>query len=248
VLHHTAPVVLIAVVAYETGAARLRRRGDRWPAARDLAFAAGGVVVLGAGGVPGFAGHMVQHVLLGMIAPVLLVLSRPVTVLLRAAPARARRRLKRVLTSRFAAVLVFPPVAAVLEASGLWVLYRTGLYAATERNPWLHGVVQLHVFLVGVLFTASLCQLDPVRHRYGAGLRAAALVAAAAAHAVLAKTLYLAPPPGVALTDADARIAAEVMYYGGDVAELALAAVIAAQWYARRGRELRRKGVVAESH
>jgi putative membrane protein len=87
-----------------------------------------------------------------------------------------------------------------------------------------------------------------VRHRYGAGLRAAALVAAAAAHAVLAKTLYLAPPPGVALTETDARIAAEVMYYGGDVAELALAAVIAAQWYARRGRELRRKGVVAESH
>jgi putative membrane protein len=240
VLHHTAAVVLVAVAAYETGAARLRRRGDRWPAARDLWFAAGGIVVLGAGGVPGFAGHMVEHVLLGMIAPVLLVLSRPVTLLLRAAPARPRRRLKRVLTSRFAAVLVFPPVAAALEVGGLWVLYRTGLYAAAERTPWLHAVVRLHVFLTGVLFTAALCQLDPVRHRYGVRLRAAVLVAAAAAHAVLAKTLYLAPPPGVAVADGDARVAAEVMYYGGDLAELALAGVIAAQWYARRGRELRR--------
>ncbi|MEA5367839.1 cytochrome c oxidase assembly protein [Amycolatopsis sp., V23-08] len=239
--------VLGAVVAYETGTGRLRRRGDSWPVARDLWFTAAGLVVLGSGGVPGFTGHMVQHVLLGMVAPLAVVLSCPVTLLLRAAPVRARRRLKRVLASRLAVALVFPPVAALLEASSLWVLYRTGLHAAAERASWLHVVVQLHVFLTGLLFTAALCGLDPVRHRYGPGLRATALVGAAAAHAVLAKTLYLVPPPGLVLAAADQEHGAEVMYYGGDLVEVTLALVIAVQWYVARGRaaarDLRRTAI-----
>jgi putative membrane protein len=189
---------------------------------------------------------MVQHLLLGMLAPVLLVLARPVTLLLRALPAAARRRLKPVLASRPAAVLVFPPVAAVLEAGSLWLLYRTGLYAASGREPLLHAFVHLHVFLTGVLFTAAVCRLDPLRHRAGLGVRAGALIGAAAAHAVLAKTLYATAPPGALLAVADRQAGAQLMYYGGDVVELGLALIVALQWYAARGRaeqRSRRTGV-----
>jgi putative membrane protein len=178
---------------------------------------------------------MLQHVLLGMLAPVLLVLGRPVTLLLRAAP-HARHRLKPVLGSRPVAVLMYPPVAAVLEAGSLWLLHRTGLFVETGRGPVLHVVVHVHVFVTGVLFTASVCQLDPARHRHRLGLRAAALIATAAAHAVLAETLYVTAPPGLALATADRHGGAELMYYGGDVVELGLALVVALQWYAARGR------------
>lgn len=222
---------LLAVAAYEAGAWRLRKRGDRWPPGRDVVFGAGAAVAL----VPGaatFTGHMLQHVLLGMLAPLLVVLARPVTLLLRAVPTAARRRLKRVLGSRPAAVLVFPPVAAVLEAGSLWLLYRTGLFAAIGDEPWLH----VHVFLTGLLFTTAICRLDPLRHRARLGVRAGALIAAAAAHAVLAKTLYVTPPPGVVLAVADRQAGAQLMYYGGDVVELGLALVVALQWYAARGR------------
>ncbi|WP_410643836.1 cytochrome c oxidase assembly protein [Amycolatopsis sp. lyj-346] len=224
-------LALFALAAYETGAWRLRRRGDRWPPARDVVFAAGVGVAL-VPGTPSFTGHMLQHVLLGMLAPVLLVLARPVTLLLRAVPAAARRRLKRVLGSRPAGVLVHPPVAAVLEAGSLWLLYRTGLFAAIGDEPWLH----VHVFLTGLLFTTAICRLDPLRHRAGFGVRAGALIGAAAAHAVLAKTLYVTPPPGVVLAVADREAGAELMYYGGDVVELGLALIVALQWYAARGR------------
>jgi putative membrane protein len=230
---------VLVFAGYEAGAWRLRRRGDRWPPVRDVAFGLGAATAAGAVLVPGpagFTGHMLQHLLLGMLAPVLLVLGRPGTLLLRAASSTVRRRLKPVLTSRFVAVLVFPPVAAVLEAGGLWLLYRTGLFAATGHEPVVHVLVHAHVFATGVLFTASVCVLDPVRHRAGFGVRAAALVGAATAHAVLAKTLYLTAPPGVVLAVADRQAGAQLMYYGGDVIELGLALVIALRWYAARGR------------
>jgi putative membrane protein len=245
-----AAVPAIAVfAAYELAAWRLRRRGDRWPPVRDVCFGAGAATAAAAVLPPGtFTGHMLQHVLLGMLAPVLLVLARPVTLLLRAVPPAARRRLKPVLGSRAAAVLVFPPFAALLEAGSLWLLYRTGLFAASGREPLLHVFVHVHVFATGVLFTASVCRLDPVRHRSRPGVRAGALVGAAAAHAVLAKTLYITAPPGVVLAVADRQAGAQLMYYGGDVVELAIAVILALQWYAARGRAEARSRRTALDH
>ncbi|MFD4254242.1 cytochrome c oxidase assembly protein [Amycolatopsis thermoflava] len=57
-------------------------------------------------------------------------------------------------------------------------------------------------------------------------LRGATLVLAGAAHGILAKTLY-----------ADGfRAGAQVLYYGGDAVEIALALVVCPQWYRRQSR------------
>ncbi|MGW7099717.1 hypothetical protein [Streptomyces sp. NPDC054838] len=48
------------------------------------------------------------------------------------------------------------------------------------------------------------------------------------------------PPPGTAFTSADLQGGAQLMYYGGDIAEIALATVLAAQWYTATGRARRR--------
>jgi putative membrane protein len=78
--------------------------------------------------------------------------------------------------------------------------------------------------------------VDPIRHRPGWALRAGTLLAAAAAHAVLAKSLWATGPPGAAHTPADLHLASQLMYYGGDVVEVALALLLAGQWYRARGR------------
>lgn len=231
----------LAAVLYAAGTARLRRRGDAWPRWRDLSFTVGALSVAVAvlARLPGgeFTAHMLQHLIVGMFAPLLLVLARPITLALRALPpGRARRGL--VAQSRLTAFLLFPPVAAALDVGGLWILYRTRLFAATHDHPWLHGLVHLHVLLAGVVFSASICRLDPMRHRSSFTVRGATLVVAGTAHGVLAKSLWMTPPPGFSATDPHAG--AELMYYGGDVAEIALAVVIAAQWYAAGGRALRR--------
>jgi putative membrane protein len=234
-------LALIAAALYLAAAVRLRRRGDAWPGWRSLSFATGCVALAAPSPGGPFTAHMVEHLVMGMFAPLLLVSARPVTLLLRALPTgRFRRALVAGARSRPAAVLVFPPVAAVLDVGGLWVLYRTGLFAAAHDDPWLHALVHLHVCVAGVLFSAAICQLDPVRHRSSFVLRASTLVAAGAAHAVLAKSLWAVPPPGTAFSPADLRRGAEVMYYGGDLAEIGLAVVIAVGWYAAGGRTLRR--------
>ncbi|GLY79764.1 cytochrome c oxidase assembly protein [Actinoallomurus iriomotensis] len=234
---------LAAVALYIAGALRLRRRGDAWSPWRALSFGVGacGAAVAVAAPLPGgaFTAHMVQHLILGMYAPLLLVLGRPITLALRALPpGRVRRGLLGTARSRAAAFLVFPPVAAALDVGGLWILYRTPLFAATHERPWAHALVHLHVLLAGVLFTVAVCQVEPLRHRYSIALRGATLVLAGAAHAVLAKSLWVTPPPGFSAPDP--HTGAEVMYYGGDVAEIALAVVLALRWYAAGGRALRR--------
>lgn len=236
-----AAAALLAAAAYLLAAARLRRRGDAWPWPRDVSFAAGGAALAWAavGAVPGgpFTAHMIQHLIVGMTAPLLLVLARPLTLALRALPhGPVRRGLPAVARARPVRWLVFPPVAALLDLGGLWLLHRSGLFAATHDRPLLHAAVHAHVLIAGALFTFAVCQLDPVRRRWGLAVRASTLLAAGAAHAVLAKSLYAAPPPGTAFTISDLHTGAQLMYYGGDLIELALAATLALQWYTTTGR------------
>lgn len=247
-----AALAVVAGLLYVVSAAALRRRGDHWPRLRDLSFTAGIVTLVAALLVPlpvrPFTGHMIQHLAAAMVAPLLLVLSRPLTLTLRTVRwGAARRGLLTVLHSRPAAWLVFPPAAAVLDLGGLWLLYRTPLFAPTGGDPLLRGAVHVHVVVAGLLFTVAVCQLDPVRHRWSLAWRGGTLLAAGAAHAVLAKSLYLAPPPGTDVGAADLHAGAQVMYYGGDAVELALAAVLAGTWYARRGRSLRHSSAVRRS-
>lgn len=248
----TAAVSLVAVAVYLAAAARLRRRGDGWPWRRDAAFTTGGagiayVVLFPLNGGP-FTAHMIQHLIVAMAAPLLLVLARPLTLALRVLPVgSARRALPAVAHSRPVAWLLFPPTAAVLDVGGLWALHRTGLAAACHEHVLLHAAVHTHVVLAGLLFTFAVCRLDPVRRSWGLAVRGSTLLIAGAAHAVLAKSLYATPPPGTHFAPSDLRTGAMLMYYGGDLVEIGLATVLAVQWYAGTGRAHARRRRRAEA-
>ncbi|ADB35514.1 conserved hypothetical protein [Kribbella flavida DSM 17836] len=236
---------LVLVIVYAWAVQRLQRRGDTWSVGRFLCFAGGvlGLTAAFALPLPGraFTAHMTQHLLIGMLAPLLIVLARPLTLALRVLrPGRARQSLLALAHSRWSSFVQLLPVVAVLEVGGLWALYRTPLFAASQERPWLHAVVHGHVIVSGLLFAFVICQLDPVRRRYGLVPRAATVVLAGAAHAVLAKSLYASPPPGTTFAAADLAVGAKVMYYGGDVVEILLAVVLALQWYSAEGRRFTR--------
>jgi putative membrane protein len=216
-----------AALLYPVGVVR---SAGHWPWARTAAWYAG-LAAATAGLLPtgDFTAHAAGHLLLGMVAPLLLVLAAPVTLALRALPASRARLLGRALRSAPARVLTHPAVAGVLDVGGLWLLYTTDLYALAARHPAVHLAVQAHVLFAGYLFTAALVGVDPAPHRPRPAVRAAVLVLAAAAHAVLAKHLYAAPPAGVA----DARAGAMLMYYGGDAVEVVLAVLLCRDWLAR---------------
>lgn len=238
-------IVAAGCLGYAMAARRLRRRGDRWPYGRDAAVWAGGAVFVGSlaapwDGWPPFTGHMATHLGIGMIAPLLFVLGRPVTLALRALPVGPRQRFLSCVRSRPATLLVWPPLAALVHIAGQWAVYRTPLMAAAHHRPWLHTLVSVHLLASGLLFAFAVLALDPLRHRAGLALRGGALLAASAAHGVLAKSLYASGPPGTSFAPADLHLASYVMYYGGDAVGIAMAVLLCHQWYAAGGRALTR--------
>ncbi|NMO92986.1 cytochrome c oxidase assembly protein [Actinomycetospora sp. TBRC 11914] len=238
------PLVPIAVVAalYLAGVRRLLRRGDRWPVARTTA-AVGGLAVLGAALVPPvashpdvFAVHAVGHLLMAMAAPLLFALSAPLTLLLRTVPMPARRRVLAVVHSRAARLLTWAPVALLLEVGGMYAFYLTPLFGLAHEHAWVDLGVRTHMVLGGWLFSTVVAGRDPLPHRPRLPGTLLVLLLAGAAHGVLAKLMYahgLPAVPGV-------ELGAQVMFAGGDLVELAMAAAVMSAWYAREGRAQRR--------
>lgn len=239
-------LVLIAgvtVVVYAAGTVASRRSGRPWPLYRLVLFACGiglacasVVGPLAAASHDSFVAHMGAHLLVGMLAPLLLVLSAPVTLALRTLDVVPARRLSRLLRSRAAGVVAHPITAAALSAGGMWVLYMTPLFEAMQTNPLLHLIVHAHFLVAGYLFTAAMIGIDPRPHPPSRRLLAGVLVLALASHSILAKYLYAHPPAGVAALDA--QQGAELMYYLGAWIEAAIIVIFCAQWYRAAGRRL----------
>jgi putative membrane protein len=228
--------LLVVTTAYAAGVRRLTHRGDRWPARRVLATAAG-LLVLAVALLPPVATHdddphvhVVQHLLLAMLAPLLLALGAPVTLALRALRTPGRRRLLSVLDSRAVRVLMHPVVVLALDVGGMYAYYLSDLHELAEEHAWLHLLVHAHMVAAGCLLAWLVAGPDPVRSRPGVLGRIAVVVAAGAAHDVLAKLLYVRGWGS----------AAELLYYGGEVVDVLLAVAVLVPWYARGGRELAR--------
>ncbi|BAL89751.1 hypothetical protein AMIS_45310 [Actinoplanes missouriensis 431] len=237
-----AVVILILVAGYATGVVAVTRRGGRWPARRTVCWAAGSVTAWLAVTGPltdsahyDFTAHAITHLLLGMIAPLLLMAGAPVTLALRALPVSPARTVSRVLRSGPARLVTHPVTAALLNGGGLWILYATGLSHAIHTSSW----VEFHVFAAGYLFAAAIAGIDPAPHRPGLGVRGVALLAFMASHAILAKYLYGHPPAGFV----DGEDGAQLMYYGGDLVDLVLVVALCREWYrsAEPGRRVVRR-------
>lgn len=191
-----ATLLTLAALAYTLGLLRTRGRSP-WPAHRSVSWYLG--LACAAAGVLGpvaeaahtsFSAHMLGHLLLGMAAPLLLVLGAPVTLMLRVLPVPAARRVSWLLRSPWVRLVSDPVVAATLNAGGLWTLCTTELYQAMHASALVHALV----LLAGYLFTASLVGVDPDPHRASMALRSVVLVGFIAAHSILAKWLYAHPP------------------------------------------------------
>jgi putative membrane protein len=239
------PAALAVVVAaggfYALGVRRLARRGRRWSAGRSAALAAGLAVAVVAtqSGIARFEDdrlwvHMVQHVLLGMTVPLLVVLAAPLTLALQTGGPATRAGLRRALHGRAVQVLGHPVVAWCLFGGGLAVIYLTPVLGLAARNPGVHLVVHAHVVASGLLFLAVLVGVDPLPGRPLPGARLLALLVAVPFHAVIGLALLSAAAPVApdAYPDlADQRTAAGLFWGTGELFTLVVAAVIVRQWW-----------------
>jgi cytochrome c oxidase assembly factor CtaG/putative copper export protein len=166
---------IVMALLYLAGMRRLRRRGDAWPVGRTLAWLCGCAVLLfttssGLGRyLPAmFSMHMMAHMLLSMLVPILLVLGAPVTLALRAlptagrdAPPGPREWLLAALHSRVSRLLTHPVVATALFVTGFYGLYFGGIFDAAVSNHAAHVLMNVHFLLSGYLFYWVVIGVDP---------------------------------------------------------------------------------------
>lgn len=176
-----------------------------------------------------FPTHMIGHLLLGMLAPLLIVLAAPMTLLLRTLNVSAAKRVSRILKARPLRLFNHPIVTSMLNIGGLWILYTTNLYTAMQHHLLLHLIIHFHVFAAGYLFTASMIYIDPTPHRFSFKYRSIVLIIALAGHAILSKYIYAYPPAGVPRLEAE--IGGKLMYYGGDAIDIVIIYILLLHWY-----------------
>jgi putative membrane protein len=233
----------LALLLYAGGVAAQYRRGRTWPWHRSAMWALGFIATGAAFAGPlaalahqSFTAHAAVHVLVGMVAPLLMVLAAPFTLALRTLDTVPARRLSRLLRSAPAGFFTHPIVAAGLSVGSMWLLYLSPLYGLMVQNTLVQWLVMVHFLVSGFLYTAALIPVDPAPHRAGFRLRATVLVLSLAAHGILAKLVYANPPADVAAVDAHSG--SMLMYYAGDAVDLAIIVMLCAQWYRYSGHRM----------
>ena len=196
--------LLITIVAlYIKGVVILKKRGDSWPVGRTIAFALGVAVLdfatsggLGVYALFSFEYHMIAHMVIGMVAPIGLVLGAPITLALRTLPQGrtpeergVRGMLIALLHSRYSIVLTNPITALALFDGSLFVLYFTDLFGNLMQSHAGHLFMNLHFLLAGYLFFYVIIGIDPNPRKIPHLFRIVILFAAMSIHAFFAIAL-----------------------------------------------------------
>jgi putative copper resistance protein D len=254
------PVLLVASAGlYLYGVHKLRVRGDAWPRVRTVMFLGpglGSIALVTVTGVEAYdttllSVHMVQHMVLSMVAPIFLALGAPVTLALRTLPGRPRRALTGALHSRVVRILALPLVSYAIFVANPFVLYFTGLYRLTLAHEWLHELVHVHFLVTGCLFFWPLVGRDPLPGRWPYPGRALIMVLSTPFHAVLGLTIMddksliggdWYPRLNLSWANAfsDQQVAGGILWAGGEVVSITMLAVLVVQWMRESDREARR--------
>jgi putative membrane protein len=249
------PALILPVLAVAIGWWRMLSSIDRAhpqhpvPAVRRWSFLAGlGVVLIALqSGIERydttlFSIHMVQHILLALVAPPLLALGAPITQLLRASsPATRNRWILPFLRSRPIWFLSHPVVAWVLFASVMWGTHFSPLFDLSLENRLVHDLE--HVLYIGaaLLFWWPIVGLDPAPHRMGHAGRILDLFMQMPQTSFLSMAILFAGQPlyphyatlnspyGIDAL-ADQQLAAGIMWFVGDVIFMVALLVVLAGW------------------
>ena len=148
-----------------------------------------------------FAVHMVQHILIRAIGPVLLLAADPYPILAWGLPRRARLALPALLgrragLRRLLRRLFTPWVCWGLYVGLLWFWHMPAAYDAALRSEFLHILQHVSYFGTGLLFWGQVINVAPrLWGRHGYGFRIAYALAALAQNEVLGIRIALADRP-----------------------------------------------------
>ncbi|WP_031071286.1 cytochrome c oxidase assembly protein [Streptomyces sp. NRRL S-118] len=262
---------LLALALYAWGVVRLRRRGDAWPVGRIVFFTVGVLTValvmctkLNDYGMVMFSVHMVQHMVISMLSPILLLLGAPVTLALRALPVASRRGSKgprelllALLHSRYMRIVTHPVFTIPLFIASLYALYFTPLFDFLMGSKPGHIAMMVHFLAVGLVFFWPIMGVDPGPHRPGYVMRMLELFAGMPFHAFFGIALMMASepmvkayanPPASLGIDAlgDQNAAGGIAWAFSEIPSVLVLIALVYQWYRSEQRQAVRKDRAAD--
>ncbi|HEX5825185.1 MAG TPA: cytochrome c oxidase assembly protein [Candidatus Limnocylindrales bacterium] len=256
------PAVALALLVAAIGWIRVVRRIDRLhpanpvPSRRTVAFL-GGLAVIAVALMSGidaydttlFSVHMVQHLLLTLVAAPLIALAAPITTLLRVATPDVRRTvILPILHSRVLRILSFPVVAWLVFAGVMWGTHFSPIFDRSLEDPLVHDLEHALYLGAGLLFWWPAVGLDPSPWRMSHPVRAMYVLLQMPQNTFLAVAIISSSVPlyahyatlvrswGPSVLD-DQRIAGSVMWIGGDALFIAAMAAVIAGWMGHEKRQ-----------
>jgi putative membrane protein len=248
---------LLAAWAYRRGqTSGPRRPVDTWRA-RCFAAALAALGVALVSPLDALSGalasaHMVQHLLLLLVAAPLLALSAPASAILRGSPLAVRRasgrwRRRLGLTHGNLAVLRHPAAAWLLHVGVLWFWHAAAPYDAALDNEFLHVLEHASFLVTAVLFWHAVIGVRGAA-RVSGGLGVLLVFAMAMQSVFLSALLTFARTPwysGYATTTAswgldpltDQQVAGVIMWIPAGGIYLAAALVLLVTWIRATERE-----------
>ncbi|MEU7645008.1 cytochrome c oxidase assembly protein [Streptomyces huasconensis] len=261
---------LLALALYGWGVVRLVRRGDKWPVGRTISFVLGILTVLlvmctklNDYGMVMFSVHMVQHMVISMLSPILLLLGAPVTLALRALPVAARGHkgprewLLWLLHSRYMRIITHPAFTIPLFIASLYALYFTPIFDTLMGSKAGHIGMMVHFLAVGLVFFWPIMGVDPGPHRPGYVMRMLELFAGMPFHAFFGIALmmatepmigtYMHPPASLGIDAlADQEAAGGIAWAFSEIPSVVVLVALLFQWRRSEDREARRKDRAAD--
>ena len=252
------PVALVAVAlaAYLGAVHRQNRLHPRhpWPAKRTAAFVASAAVtsvaifsVIGVYDTTLFWDHMVQHLMLIVVAAVLLAVSAPVALAWRASTGGLHRRITAALRSPPSLVIGHPVTAFVCYGVLIPLTHLTVFFNWAIEYRWVDDVEHFLFLFVGYLFWRHILGHDPNRYRMQAPMRALLLFVAlpvdtfvgltlnSEAHEIFPALAKLHRTWGPSLV-MDLHIGGVIMWVGGDVLMMLALIPVVVEWMRREER------------
>ena len=240
-------LICLTLAWYAWSVRRLALRGRVWPVSRTASFVLA-EILLALGLLSGisahdenFGVHTIQHILIGMVAPVFFALSAPITLALQASPRPVQSGIIKVLHSPVGRIASNPVFTWAFYGVSVFGLYFTSLYAIALRNNTVHNLVHLHLIVAGCLFWWPAVAIDPLPRRITYGARIGYLMLALPFHTILgmaldSQTTRITPSTPLS----DLHMGGGLMWVAGEALGLFGTLAVLVQWLRADERAARR--------
>jgi len=252
----TVVVDLALGTGYVVGALRLAGKGRPWSRWRTASFL-GGIITIAIATDSGLAGyddsvfsmHVIQHLLLMNLAPILLVLGAPVTLALQASGRHTQTTILRVLHHPVVELVTNPLVVLFFFSVTMVGYFLTPFYQFSLEHPLLHDATHLGFLFTGCLYWWLVVGIDPSRWRLSYPMKLGFLAVDIPIGTLLGLTLAPATTSIASSfhTVADTRNGGGILWVASELFTFAAIGLVVYQWMRSDTREAERGDRRAEA-